>query len=491
MCGSRGFVTVLAAATLSLLLVSASAQGAVRKVPKQYPTIQAAVDAANPGDSIEVSKKRNIEHVTVSTPRLVIKGVKPGVVVDGFVEGVGNNHQFNINANRVRIANLELRHGLGINCNASDRCVASKVRFTGYSGGNCFFSSGNRAQVRRSTLSACGFNGVEIIGNNARVIRSTIRLTNQDCNSIVGDGAVVGSNKIRSCEDGEGVEIQGDNARVEGNRFASTGSTFVYVHGGNDAKVLRNRGVGGWDYCYYLEGDRMRAQGNLASACYHGFYMSGRNPKAIGNRISNGTEDGFEIYCSVACAKVEVKNNVARHLANHADGFYVYVGGPGVPLIQGNQVVNASGMGFYLYLPNGGRVVNNTARDVGWEHEEAFTLDAGNVTFKRNKAIGAGGDGFYILGDENLIEDNVARKNHEDGFEVSTYTGNRLIGNVAQKNKADGIENLGTDTVLRRNRASGNRRDCANSGTIAVKQRNRCADKSNFNQPGALRDASR
>jgi hypothetical protein len=38
--------------------------------------------------------------------------------------------------------------------------------------------------------------------------------------------------------------------------------------------------------------------------------------------------------------------------------------------------------------------------------------------------------------------------------------------------------------VLRKNRASGNHRDCANDGTIATKQGNKCADGSNFNLPG-------
>jgi hypothetical protein len=489
--GSRSFGLVLAGVALSLLFLGTSAQGAVRKVPQQYPTIQAAVNAANPGDTIAISKKRNFEHVAVSTPRLVIKGAKRGVFVDGFVEGTGSGHQFDINANRVRIANLELRHGSGINCNTSDRCVASKVRFKGLSDNDCFYSGGNDARVLRSTLTGCGYYGVEIGGDNGKVLRSTIRRVDEDCIYITGNDAVVRNNDIRACEDGEGVHIKGgDNARVEGNRFANTGSTFVWVDGGDRAKVLRNRGVGGWDYCYYLTGARIRAEGNRGRTCEGGFYLSGNSPKAIANRIVDAESDAFEIDCFATCAGTVVKGNVARHLSNDGDGVEVAVSGSGKALIQNNRVFDVAGYGFDLYLPNGGRVIGNTTRDAGWEQEDGFYLSATNVTVKRNKAMGSGGDGFWITGDDGLFEDNVARNNHGDGFDVFGHA-NRLIGNVAQGNKADGIENEATDTVLRRNRASGNRRDCANSGTIAVKQRNRCADKSNFKQPGTLRKAAR
>ena len=40
-------------------------------MPQEYPTIQEAVDAANPGDEIAISKKNNFENVTVPTANLL------------------------------------------------------------------------------------------------------------------------------------------------------------------------------------------------------------------------------------------------------------------------------------------------------------------------------------------------------------------------------------------------------------------------------------
>lgn len=58
--------------------------GVTRHVPDEYPTIQSAVDAAEPGDLVLVQPGTYKESVSVTTPRLVIRGAdRNGVVLDG------------------------------------------------------------------------------------------------------------------------------------------------------------------------------------------------------------------------------------------------------------------------------------------------------------------------------------------------------------------------------------------------------------------------
>lgn len=61
--------------------------GTVRTVPEDFPTIQSAVDAADPGDLVLIDEGVYPEQVTVTTEQLVLRGVdRDAVVVDGQFE---------------------------------------------------------------------------------------------------------------------------------------------------------------------------------------------------------------------------------------------------------------------------------------------------------------------------------------------------------------------------------------------------------------------
>lgn len=58
--------------------------GTTRHVPDEYPTIQSAVDAADPGDLVLIQPGTYKESVSVTTPRLVIRGAdRNAVILDG------------------------------------------------------------------------------------------------------------------------------------------------------------------------------------------------------------------------------------------------------------------------------------------------------------------------------------------------------------------------------------------------------------------------
>lgn len=86
----------------------ATASGTTRRVPKEYPTIQSAVDAASPGDLVLVEPGVYKEEVTVTTPSLIIRGTdRNAVVIDGeFVRANG----IAVLADAVAIENMTARN---------------------------------------------------------------------------------------------------------------------------------------------------------------------------------------------------------------------------------------------------------------------------------------------------------------------------------------------------------------------------------------------
>jgi plastocyanin len=85
--------------------------GSTLRVPKKYPTIQAAVDAAKPGDLILVSPGIYQEAVKVTTPYITIRGTdRNQVILDGGYKLPNGVHV--IEADGVTVENLTARHYL-------------------------------------------------------------------------------------------------------------------------------------------------------------------------------------------------------------------------------------------------------------------------------------------------------------------------------------------------------------------------------------------
>ena len=82
----------------------------VRNVPADYPTIQAAVDAAEPGDLVLIHEGVYNEAVVVQTDEIVIRGIdRNKVILDGQYAEIGSENGIIISANGVAVENLTIR----------------------------------------------------------------------------------------------------------------------------------------------------------------------------------------------------------------------------------------------------------------------------------------------------------------------------------------------------------------------------------------------
>jgi hypothetical protein len=86
--------------------------GETRLVPQDYPTIQSAVDAADPGDLVLIDRGVYLEEVEVTTPGLTIRGVdRNDVIIDGEMQRTNGVEVFF--ADGVAVENLTVRNATG------------------------------------------------------------------------------------------------------------------------------------------------------------------------------------------------------------------------------------------------------------------------------------------------------------------------------------------------------------------------------------------
>jgi len=115
--------------TLFFYVPRAEAAPTIRKVPNKYPTIQAAVNAAKPGDTILVAAGTYYEHVFVDKAVRLIGQNRSTTIIDG--SGTGN--PITISADNVIVSGFTIRN--------SGESPNSGVFL--YSSGDCFIQNNN------------------------------------------------------------------------------------------------------------------------------------------------------------------------------------------------------------------------------------------------------------------------------------------------------------------------------------------------------------
>lgn len=474
-------LAILGAASCGSLFAAAPAAAATITVPDDHPTIQDAVDAADPGDVIQVRDGRYEENVVVTTNDLAIAGLGDEVIVED-ASAEGNESVFDVVADDFALGAVRIRHG-DIDC-AGDRCQFAAIEVRGLISGDCVEIDGEDAVVRASELEACGDSAVDVDGDGALVRDNNARLSNNQCFEIFGDDLVFRSNKALNCEDGEGLDHSGDDPRILENLSRSTDADGFEVDG--DGMLFRgNRAVLTEDVCFDLGGDDALVREN-AGLCGGGFDVDGENPVLESNFAVPAEDDGFNVDCSGACDAGALRDNVAIGNSDDDEGFDVFVdSGLSGFTISGNRATDNNSDGFEI-TADGALIEDNIARRNGAEGEPGFDVFGDDNVLRRNSAYRSGGAGIEINGGANFLGGNYVEDNNREGIEIEEDAlGTGLLGNLAIDNLGDGIANEGDDTSVVRNGAAGNKVDCANDGTIAVNEDNDCRDGSDFMEPGS------
>ncbi len=215
---------------------AAKASGAVIRVPGDYATIQAAVDAASPGDKIVVKAKSDPynENVFVNKAGIQIVG-KGSVTLNG---------SFLVRANDVEIYhfNINVLTPPGGPDGGIDISAVSgvKIRHNTITGNNrgIFLNGSTGCLVEKNTCAGLAADGIVLYyyANNNTIARNTSTGNAHGIILIFSDNNVVSGNECsanNSFGNSTGIHVSGSGNKIQYNVCNRNGSTGIVVTSGS------------------------------------------------------------------------------------------------------------------------------------------------------------------------------------------------------------------------------------------------------------------
>lgn len=341
----------------SFALSALCADAATLKVPKQYPTIQDAIDAAGAHDVIKVAAGLYEEDLDI----------------------IGQDDLKIVGKGKVRLRNPGV--GSGIFVSNSDRVVLKNLRLENHPSNAIYFSNSNEGQVLGCRISNSVLTSILFNNSNAARIENN-KLTDSGSYGIrVTDsqGAYISKNQVvRSTF--TSISVLGDFHTIEDNTIQDSASNGIRVASDLDS----------------------------ATSCL-----------LVGNTVNNSADDSIVLYenafsCSVIDNTISDSQADGMYLRQNGDGHLLEGNKVKKPAFAGyrlyaddvvmsnNQVKKAGADGFVItFLADNGLFHKNVSKKAT---EDGFRVSGAPHTFTQNMAKQSG---EYDLNDTTLPGSNT------------------------------------------------------------------------------------
>ena len=344
-------------ATPDTLYVGGSGSG-------DYTTIQAAINDANPRDTIYVYAGIYYEHVTIDKSLNLVGENKNDTIVDGS----GSGDVVFVTANQVNITGFTVRNsGLkvgntGIKLHNAKNCSIANNKVSNNRHGICLTHSSNYNTIVNNTAlnNWCaihlGYSNYNTVSNNSANSNNWygISLAKSNSNTIVNN--IFSSNWV-----GEGISLWISSNNNIYNNIVSNNYRGIYIAYSSNNIITNNDASSNWEMAIYLRYSNCNiiADNIASSRDKYGILVLGSN----NNRIVNNTafDNGAGILVEWSCSNI-ISNNTAL---NNGAGIYLSGSWSYNNIISSNTASN-NRYGVYMdYYSSYTTLVNNTFENNG------------------------------------------------------------------------------------------------------------------------------
>lgn len=333
-----GFLLILFVSTTLLFSAFHSRAGTTITVPDDYPTIQAAVDAAGVGDTVIVRNGTYTENVIINKNYLTIES-ESGAETTTVQAANSSKNVFTIPGHDVEIRGFTIKGAT--KWDYASIVVGSRARIIENAIlGSCFGiqigSPGNNT-IANNTICGNQYSDVYIYSSNSRsnsIVNNSlgsggVRIIGyyvQDFNTQTILGNTVNGKPLYYYKDTEGATVPEDAGQVilanctainVCNLGASSGLRGIELAYTSNSRICNcNISLNGWFGTYLFFSNNNELVNNTFSHQGSGIELSRSNNNTIKGNVVNQNEQGFHLYYS--------GNNIVVHNEFFANVWNVY-----------------------------------------------------------------------------------------------------------------------------------------------------------------------
>ena len=390
----------LALVALAVLVLAGAASAATtRKVPQDYETIQDAVDAADDGDTILVSKRADgkpYEERIVTGKSLKFVGKK--VVWDGH-DGEG---------------------GYGTCLTVTGESPVPDVVVQGFvfrNGQSHVYVYGTDTLVQSCTFRGAYGTALFIEGEDSRVLKCVFRGNNRGA-EISAPGSVLDRNEATGHGNG-GLFAYGEDVVMSRNRCSRSiegDGIRVYGHGA----LITGNTVTLSAQAIHVQGDDGRIEKNRVSRTY-GIEVQGRGTAIVGNSILQTDGPGISVEGEEGSS--ESPTVIEGNQVRSAEGYGIEARNWPTE-IRGNTVASTGSSGIHVQWQVDDSAIVVEDNSVAGTYDNGIFALGGGAVVARNTIRGAGNSGIGVeyqdSGDPLLVRDNRVSECFGSGIHVTS-----------------------------------------------------------------------